>query len=717
VLSTPERWDILSRRWKQRKNVQNVSLFIVDELHLIGGLQGPVMEVIISRMRCIASQIDTPIRIVALSASLANARDLGEWIGATSHSLFNFHPNVRPVPLEIHIQGFDQPHASSRMLAMARPTYNAIVNHSPDKPAVIFVGDRRQSRITACDIMTFAATDDNPNRFLHLDEDELARFLAQTKDAMLKQTMACGILFLHEALTPNDKAIVHKLFAAGACQVLVASHAMLWTLTTPAHLCVMMGTQHYDGREHRYVDFPVTDILQMMGLASRPQHDDSGKCVIFCHAPKKSFYIKFLDEPFPVESHLDHMLHDHVNAEVVCKTIENKQEAVDYLTWTLYYRRLTQNPNYYNLQGTSHRHVSDHLSDLVESVIADLEQSKCIALEDDSDVSALNLGMIAAYYYVRYTTIELFSSSLKRKHRLRPLIELISNASEFDEMPIRHKEERALKQLSHHMPHRLDKAKYTDPHTKTNLLFQAHFSRTSLTAELSADQLLVLNDALRLLQAMVDVLSSNGWLKAALATMELAQMVVQGMWNTDSHLLQLPHITKEVAARCKEAGVEEIYDLLELEDDKRDKLLGLDKAKLADVARVCNRYPSIEMDVAMDQEDEDVCAGDTVVVKVALERDMDVEVSAVVTPYYPKPKDEGWWLIVGDPDTDALLSVKRVNLLRKSTSVKLDFVAPSPGEKTFMVYLMSDCWAGCDQEMELKLRVGEAMDEESDTNE
>lgn len=40
IVSTPDKWDILSRRWKQRKNVQNVSLFIVDEAHLIGGENG-----------------------------------------------------------------------------------------------------------------------------------------------------------------------------------------------------------------------------------------------------------------------------------------------------------------------------------------------------------------------------------------------------------------------------------------------------------------------------------------------------------------------------------------------------------------------------------------------------------------------------------------------------------------------------------------------------
>lgn len=69
-----------------------------------------------------------------------------------------------------------------------------------------------------------------------------------------------------------------------------------------------------------------------------------------CQSSKKDFFKKFLYEPLPVESHLDHCLHDHFNAEIVTKTIENKQDAIDYLTWTLLYRRMTQNPNYYNLQ-------------------------------------------------------------------------------------------------------------------------------------------------------------------------------------------------------------------------------------------------------------------------------------------------------------------------------------------------------------------------------
>ena len=43
---------MLSRRWRMRKNVQNVSLFIVDELHLLGGRNGPVLEVKLPEAAC-----------------------------------------------------------------------------------------------------------------------------------------------------------------------------------------------------------------------------------------------------------------------------------------------------------------------------------------------------------------------------------------------------------------------------------------------------------------------------------------------------------------------------------------------------------------------------------------------------------------------------------------------------------------------------------------
>lgn len=696
IISTPEKWDVLSRRWKQRKNVQNVNLFIVDELQLIGGEDGPILEVICSRMRYISSQIDSQIRIVALSSSLSNAKDVAQWLGCNTNAVFNFHPNVRPVPLELHIQGFNITHNASRLVAMSKPAYHAITKYASRKPVIIFVPSRKQSRLTAIDMITYCATDVQNIRFLHCTEDDIKPFLDRLTDKTLKETLIQGVAYLHEGLNPVDRKIVEQLYDSGAIQVVVVSRNLCWGLTLASHLVVIIDTQFYNGKIHAYEDYPVTDVLQMVSRANRPLTDEDGKCVLLCQSSKKDFFKKFLYEPLPVESHLDHCLHDHFNAEIVTKTIENKQDAVDYLTWTFLYCRMTQNPNYYNLQGVTHRHLSDHLSELVENTLHDLEQSKCVSIEEEVDIAPLNLGMIAAYYYINYTTIELFSMSLNAKTKIRGLIEIIASAAEYENIPIRHHEDNVLKQLATKLPHKLSQPKYNNPHVKTNLLLQAHLSRMQLPAELQSDTEDILGKAIRLIQACVDVLSSNGWLSPALAAMELAQMVTQAMWSKDSYLKQLPHFTTETIKRCTDKGVETVFDIMELEDDDRNKLLQLSDSDMVDVARFCNRYPNIEL--TYEVQDKDLLrSGAPVNVSVQLEREDEVTSAIVAAPFFPQKREEGWWVVIGDPKNNSLISIKRLTLQQKA-KVKLDFVAASPGSHTYTLYYMSDSYMGCDQE-------------------
>lgn len=90
-----------------------------------------------------------------------------------------------------------------------------------------------------------------------------------------------------------------------------------------------MGVQYFEGREHRYVDYPVMEVLQMMGRACRPLEDDRSRCVLMCQQTRKEFYKKFLSEGLPIESHLPtNMLHDYFLAEIAVRTIENKQDAM-----------------------------------------------------------------------------------------------------------------------------------------------------------------------------------------------------------------------------------------------------------------------------------------------------------------------------------------------------------------------------------------------------
>lgn len=88
------------------------------------------------------------------------------------------------------------------------------------------------------------------------------------------------------------------------------------------------------------------------------------------------------------------------------------------------------------------------------------------------DLAPLNLGMIASYYYITYTTIELFANSLTPKTKVKGLLEIVAAASEFDSLPLRPGEENVVQKMLSHAPVAVDKPRYSDPHTKVNALLQ-----------------------------------------------------------------------------------------------------------------------------------------------------------------------------------------------------------------------------------------------------
>ena len=134
-----------------------------------GDSRGPVLETIVSRVNFIVAQTGVPVRLIGLSTALANARDLADWlnvgasvcaaasapvttsgasaspmaaVGAGANALsqllgsagagflFNFHPSVRPVTLEVHIAGFAGKNYCPRMATMNKPCYLGTYEHN-----------------------------------------------------------------------------------------------------------------------------------------------------------------------------------------------------------------------------------------------------------------------------------------------------------------------------------------------------------------------------------------------------------------------------------------------------------------------------------------------------------------------------------------------------------------------------------------------------------
>ena len=328
LVCTPEKWDLVSRGWRgsadallkgegseEKEYIKRVSLLVIDEVHLLGEERGAVLEALVSRTRFISRllqskrdndfnehniQEEDETRIIGLSTAVANPVDLANWIGIDTESygaarmrgLYNFQPSVRPVPVKVHLQGYAGRHYCPRMATMNKPCFAAIKELSPTKPVLIFVASRRQTRLTAFDIINYVASDGNPKRFLGCDESYAENMVQQISDEALSHTILFGIGLHHAGLSSKDRSIVEQMYLKGQIQILVATATLAWGVNLPAHLVIIKGTEYFDGKSSRYVDYPLTDVLQMVGRAGRPGFDTSAEAVVMVMEDKKDFYKK-----------------------------------------------------------------------------------------------------------------------------------------------------------------------------------------------------------------------------------------------------------------------------------------------------------------------------------------------------------------------------------------------------------------------------------------
>lgn len=77
-----------------------------------------------------------------------------------------------------------------------------------------------------------------------------------------------------------------------------------------------------------------------------------------------------------------------------------------------------------------------------------------------------------------------------------------------------------------------------------------------------------------------------------------------------------------------------------------------------------------------------------------------------IAPKFPKAKDEGWFLILGEVDKKELIALKRVGYVRNRSTVSIAFYTPEKnGRCIYTLYLMSDSYLGMDQQYDLYLNI------------
>lgn len=101
LICTPEKWDVLTRKPVGEVSlIQRQTLLIIDEIHLLGVPErGPVLESIVMRTFQYSETTQKFMRIVGISATVPNYKDVAEFLHVPSMGLLYYGQEYRPVPL------------------------------------------------------------------------------------------------------------------------------------------------------------------------------------------------------------------------------------------------------------------------------------------------------------------------------------------------------------------------------------------------------------------------------------------------------------------------------------------------------------------------------------------------------------------------------------------------------------------------------------------
>lgn len=281
-----------------------------------------------------------------------------------------------------------------------------------------------------------------------------------------------------------------------------------------------------------------------------------------CETSKKNFYKKFLYTPFPVESCLRDRLCENLNAEIASETVNSTLDAVGYLVWTFFARRVKANPSYYGAKSSSSEHVEEFLSLTADETLTKLQDEGCIEIDENDVVKASTLGKAVSEYYLNHRTAKQMKFGLRqcakmiisekpsianidKTSTLRPLVRsdrldelsiawliyALCCTHEFDELPVRHNEEILNEELSESVMWGPDTSAvlskdgragyvnpevYADSHTKGFLLVQAYLERAKLPiSDYKNDSKTVMDSVPRLLAAMTFIASRDGGLNGS----------------------------------------------------------------------------------------------------------------------------------------------------------------------------------------------------------
>ena len=461
IITTPEKWDSLTRRWRDKSSlVLDIALILIDEVHLLNTEErGATLEAVISRMKIISKSEELPkdcparrLRIIAVSATIPNMVDIAEWLGISHNNMKHFGQEYRSIKLEKHVLGYNM--AKNEFQFERNLNYRLVEivrKYSSGKPTLIFC-QTQKGTVSACEqIVKDLTTHELLKDELHLQG--LIHVSQQVKDKNLMQFIAHGIGFHNASMTLEDRKLVEDLFIGGKIMIICTTSTLAMGVNLPARLVIIKSTLCYRGAGIGYTEYSPLEIEQMMGRAGRPQFDTQGVVVIMTEKSKVSVYQAHVMGKEELESHLFEQITEHINAEISLLTIKSVETLVQYLKSTFFYIRMKRNPIKYGLScNVSAEEIDEHLRQLSLNIIHELHRYDMINYNShDGKVSPLELGQDMSKYYVAFNTMKKLMDKVtinKENAETKEILNILSEASEYSKYRSKLEERKVLTELN-----------------------------------------------------------------------------------------------------------------------------------------------------------------------------------------------------------------------------------------------------------------------------
>lgn len=213
---------------------------------------------------------------------------------------------------------------------------------------------------------------------------------------------------------------------------------------------------------------------------------------------------------------------------------------------------------------------------------------------------------------ILHLTMALYFQQMKEGMTLKRVFDLLVTSLEFkEEFPLRPSDAAAVDKLIEEMNGSEAGAgeKYEKPKAlteawqlKAHALLFAHFNRYPVgNAELKGDLEAMVSKACHLALGMLQIALARQWLQTASQCIALVQCLVQGVWEGQSSLLQLPYVDAAIVkhAKGRKTPIKSIRQLVEMgEEDRRSLLRSLSDEQYNALVAVAKSFPEVVIDSA-----------------------------------------------------------------------------------------------------------------------